>query len=196
MLFYRIQRLRAEADGRALILLDELGTGTDPQEGAALGQALLKRLVQGGIGSGALTLATTHHSNMTGLKFEDPRFENASVEFDEAKLAPTYKLLWGVPGRSNALNIAERLGLEREVVAAARERLGKGVAKRDEAVLRLEEVQRQVEGREMAVWAVQQQVQQAQVGGGWYMREGGVLGFRGCVGLGVGDGNEDTVVGT
>jgi dsDNA-specific endonuclease/ATPase MutS2 len=103
---------------------------------------------------------------MTGLKFEDPRFENASVEFDEAKLAPTYKLLWGVPGRSNALNIAERLGLDREVVQAARERLGKGVAKRDEAVLRLEAVQRQVEGREMAVWAVQQQVQQAQVSGG------------------------------
>ena len=62
----------------------------------------------GGLGSGALTIATTHHSGMTGLKFEDGRFENASVEFDEVALAPTYKLLWGIPGRSNALNIATR----------------------------------------------------------------------------------------
>lgn len=60
------------------------------------------------MGAGALTVATTHHSIMTGLKFDDPRFENASVEFDEAALAPTYKLLWGIPGRSNALNIASR----------------------------------------------------------------------------------------
>lgn len=62
----------------------------------------------GGMGAGALTIATTHHSIMTGLKFDDPRFENASVEFDEVALAPTYKLLWGIPGRSNALNIAQR----------------------------------------------------------------------------------------
>lgn len=68
-----IQALRAEADGRALILLDELGTGTDPVEGAALGVALLRRLVKGGVGGGALTVATTHHSLMTKLKFEDPR---------------------------------------------------------------------------------------------------------------------------
>jgi len=70
----RIQSLRAEADGRSLILLDELGTGTDPGEGAALGVALLRRLVRGGAGAGALTVATTHHSLMTKLKFEDPRW--------------------------------------------------------------------------------------------------------------------------
>ena len=86
--------------------------GTDPAEGAALGLALLRKLVNGGWGGGALTLATTHQSVLTGLKYEDPRFENASVEFDEVELAPTYRLLWGVPGRSNALNIAARLGLE------------------------------------------------------------------------------------
>lgn len=69
----RIQSLRAEADGKALLLLDELGTGTDPVEGAALGVALLRRLVRGGVGGGALAIATTHHSIMTKLKFEDPR---------------------------------------------------------------------------------------------------------------------------
>lgn len=73
IIYPRIQALRAEADGKSLILLDELGTGTDPVEGAALGVALLRRLVKGGVGGGALAVATTHHSIMTKLKFEDPR---------------------------------------------------------------------------------------------------------------------------
>lgn len=103
------------------MLLDEVGTGTDPEEGAALGAALLERLADGGPGGAALTASTTHMAALTGLKFEDPRFENASAEFDEASLAPTYRLLWGVPGRSNALNIAARLGLPGNIIDEARE---------------------------------------------------------------------------
>lgn len=85
--------------------------------------ALLQRLVEGGPGGAGLTVATTHMGLLTTLKYRDPRFENASVEFDEASLRPTYRVLWGIPGRSNALNIAARLGLPADILADARQRL-------------------------------------------------------------------------
>ena len=95
-------------------------------EGAALGAALLERLAAGGHGGAALTMATTHMSALTSLKYEreDQAFENASAEFDEETLKPTYRLVWGVPGRSNALNIAARLGMPQRVVDSAKELLG------------------------------------------------------------------------
>ncbi|KAK9807992.1 hypothetical protein WJX73_000666 [Symbiochloris irregularis] len=120
----QIQSLRQESDGKALVLLDEVGTGTDPIEGAALGAAVLKALCQGGARGAALTLATSHHGSLSLLKYEDERFENASVEFDDEKLCPTYRLLWGLPGRSNVLNIAARLGMEAGVIDQARSLMG------------------------------------------------------------------------
>jgi DNA mismatch repair protein MutS2 len=99
----------------ALILLDEVGAGTDPTEGTALAIALLKHLAD----RAHLTMATTHYGELKALKYQDARFENASVEFDEATLSPTYRLLWGIPGRSNALAIARRLGLNAGVIDAA-----------------------------------------------------------------------------
>jgi DNA mismatch repair protein MutS2 len=109
----------APGEGASLVLLDEVGAGTDPTEGAALAAALLRHLAD----RARLTIATTHFGELKALKYADPRFENASVAFDVDTLSPTYHLLWGIPGRSNALAIAERLGLEGQVIAAAAQQL-------------------------------------------------------------------------
>ncbi|AOW98509.1 endonuclease MutS2 [Moorena producens PAL-8-15-08-1] len=104
----------------SLVLLDEVGAGTDPAEGSALAIALLKYLAN----TTQLTIATTHYGELKALKYQDERFENASVEFDDQTLSPTYRLLWGIPGRSNALSIARRLGLNPSVVDQAQTLLG------------------------------------------------------------------------
>ena len=104
----------------SLVLLDEVGAGTDPVEGSALAIALLKYLAANTL----LTVATTHYGELKSLKYEDERFENASVEFDDSTLQPTYRLLWGIPGRSNALTIAQRLGLDLEIVNQAQKLVG------------------------------------------------------------------------
>ncbi|MGK7881726.1 MAG: endonuclease MutS2 [Crocosphaera sp.] len=104
----------------SLILLDEVGAGTDPAEGSALAIALLHHLAD----NAQLTIATTHYGELKALKYEDPRFENASVEFDDRSLSPTYRLLWGIPGRSNALSIAQRLGLDIDIIDEAKTRIG------------------------------------------------------------------------
>ena len=105
---------------RSLVLLDEVGAGTDPAEGSALATALLTALAD----RARLTVATTHFGELKTLKYQDDRFENASVEFDDQTLSPTYKLLWGIPGRSNALTIADRLGLDPDVIDSAQTLVG------------------------------------------------------------------------
>ncbi len=108
------------ADERSLVILDELGAGTDPTEGAALARALLDELV----GRGITTLVTTHHPELKIYGHEKPGVSNASVEFDLETLAPTYRLVIGLPGRSNALAIAERLGLPEAIITGAKSLLG------------------------------------------------------------------------
>ncbi|MGB5899537.1 MAG: endonuclease MutS2, partial [Geitlerinemataceae cyanobacterium] len=92
----RILGALSPENDRSLVLLDEVGAGTDPSEGSALAIALLQSLAD----RAALTVATTHFGELKALKYQDDRFENASVEFDDVSLSPTYRLLWGIPGRS------------------------------------------------------------------------------------------------
>ncbi|KAG6551951.1 hypothetical protein Mapa_006568 [Marchantia paleacea] len=135
----RIKRIKSESTGASLVLLDEVGAGTDPTEGATLGMAMLESFAQDGTGGSLLTFATTHHGELKTLKYSDTRFENASVEFDEERLVPTYKLLWGIPGRSNAINIARRLGLPNEILAEAETLYGAESAEVNEVIMKLEE---------------------------------------------------------
>ena len=132
----------------ALVLLDEVGAGTDPSEGAALATALLRHLAD----QVQLSVATTHFGELKALKYDDSRFENASVEFDEVSLRPTYRLLWGIPGRSNALAVARRLGLSEAVLGGAEQLLDEqGTSSVNTVISGLEEQrQRQQEAAEEA----------------------------------------------
>jgi DNA mismatch repair protein MutS2 len=109
------RRILDEADARSLVLLDELGAGTDPDEGAALARAILESLAD----CGALVVATTHLEPLRAFAAAEPRARNASVEFDAATLAPTFRLVYDRPGQSWALAIAARLGLAPELIVRA-----------------------------------------------------------------------------
>jgi DNA mismatch repair protein MutS2 len=135
----------------SLVLIDELGSGTDPQEGAALGWAILESLTT----RGATTLASTHLGQLKELATQVPAVVNASLQFDAVELAPTYRLVKGVPGRSYGISIARRLNLPSEVVARAEERIPQG--ERDMAALieRLERKEKELEEREREAAAMQ-----------------------------------------
>jgi DNA mismatch repair protein MutS2 len=114
-----IVRILEEADRRSLVILDELGAGTDPQEGAALARALLTHLLDRGI----TTLVTTHHPELKAFAHARAGVTNASVEFDLETLQPTFRVTIGLPGRSNALAIAQRLGMPEAIITSARAEL-------------------------------------------------------------------------
>ncbi|MEH2288890.1 endonuclease MutS2 [Nostoc sp.] len=140
---------------QSLVLLDEVGAGTDPVEGSALAIALLQYLAN----HAQLTIATTHFGELKALKYEDDRFENASVEFDESTLSPTYRLLWGIPGRSNALTIALRLGLKPEVVQEAKTQVGEATDEVNQVIAGLEAQRRRQETKAAEAQVLLQQAE-------------------------------------
>jgi DNA mismatch repair protein MutS2 len=131
-----IIHLLGKADRRSLVIMDELGAGTDPQEGAALARALLTHLLKRSI----TTLVTTHHPELKAYAHATPGVVNASVEFDLESLQPTYHLTIGLPGRSNALAIAERLGMPKPIVSGARSEINPADLRAENL---LEEIHRQ-----------------------------------------------------
>jgi DNA mismatch repair protein MutS2 len=121
----------AEAAGPAtLVLLDEVGAGTDPAEGSALAMAIVARLLD----AGAMVAATTHYAELKSFATEHPGVTNAAVEFDVTTLRPTYRLSIGLPGKSQAFAIAERLGLPAEILSDARERISTEHASMEETL--------------------------------------------------------------
>ena len=136
-----IVRILEECGERTLILFDELGAGTDPTEGAALAIAVIEYARA----HGALIAATTHYAELKVYATSAKGVMNASCEFDVATLRPTYRLLVGIPGKSNAFAISERLGLPEEIIADARSRVGVESASFEETIEKLEQVRQALE---------------------------------------------------
>ena len=130
-----------KANAKSLVLLDELGAGTDPAEGSALAMAILSELLE----RGSCGVATTHYGALKSFAYNTPGVENASVEFDPETLKPTYRLLTGIPGRSNALSIAQRLGLSPKVLEKSRSFLSEREIKESGLLENLEDIQREIE---------------------------------------------------
>ena len=143
------------ATPQSLVLVDELGSGTDPVEGAALGGAILEELTH----RGALTVATTHLGALKELATEVPGVVNASLQFDAVALAPTYRLIKGIPGRSYGISIARRLGLREDVLDRAEERVPKGERDVNRLLADLEVREAELTARERDVALGQESVQ-------------------------------------
>ncbi len=144
-----------ECDERSLILLDELGAGTDPTEGAALAVAIIEYARA----HGAAIAATTHYAELKIYAMTTPGVMNASCEFDIKTLRPTYRLLLGIPGKSNAFAISTRLGLPQEIIEDAQRRMERGDAEFEAAITHLEEAREEAELRRIEMSRLQRQAE-------------------------------------
>ncbi|MFH0716627.1 endonuclease MutS2 [Staphylococcus delphini] len=136
-----IVNILEEANDKSLILFDELGAGTDPSEGAALAMSILDHVHD----MGALVMATTHYPELKAYSYNREGVMNASVEFDVDTLSPTYKLLMGVPGRSNAFDISKRLGLGLKIINHAKSMIGQDEQEINEMIASLEKNAKRVD---------------------------------------------------
>ncbi len=135
----RLKDILSRVQSRSLVFLDELNSATDPVEGAALSRAILESLMEDHGGkSGTMVLVTTHDSSLKGLAQQDERIANVSMDFDETKLVPSFRVRMGVPGRSRALETAQRLGLEIKIIEKARGYLDQRDQKLDSLLADLE----------------------------------------------------------
>ena len=151
----RLKRVLQRATPRSLVLLDELGSGTDPEEGAAIAAAVIEHILE----VGALLIVTTHLSALKSFAVNDTRIVNASMEFDSATGQPTYRLISGIPGRSRAIEVAKIVGLPDSVIAAARERLGERYGETDHLLASLQKRMSEIVAQQEELKALEKNVE-------------------------------------
>ena len=147
----------SETDQETLILFDELGGGTDPVEGAALAAAIIEHAR----GQGALVAATTHYAELKVYAMTTPGVENASCEFDVETLAPTYRLLVGIPGKSNAFAISKRLGLPEEIIQQANARVSAENIRFEDVLTQLDQQRQEMEKEQRQAAQLRLEMEQA-----------------------------------
>lgn len=151
-----IVHILEKADYRSLVLLDELCGGTDPQEGAALAMSILTYLHNLGVP----TMATTHYSELKGFALSEEGIENACCEFNIETLSPTYKLLIGIPGKSNAFAISQKLGLDASIIENAKDQLDENVQDFEELLAELEKTKLEIEEEKAKIEAMKQEARE------------------------------------
>jgi DNA mismatch repair protein MutS2 len=151
----RLKRVLQRATPKSLVLLDELGSGTDPEEGSAIAASVIEHLLE----TGALLIVTTHLSALKSFAVNDTRIVNASMEFDSATGQPTYRLISGIPGRSRAIEVAKIIGLPDSLIRAARERLGERYGETDALLATLQTRMSEIVAQQDELKSLQQQLE-------------------------------------